>query len=62
VIPADHKWFARLLVADVINETLDGMDLKVPILSRLEKRSLATIRRQLVGRRAARRSPLGSTK
>jgi PPK2 family polyphosphate:nucleotide phosphotransferase len=58
VIPADHKWFARLLVAEVINDTLDGMDLKVPILSRLEKRSLATIRRQLVGPRAARRSPL----
>jgi PPK2 family polyphosphate:nucleotide phosphotransferase len=58
VIPADHKWFARLLVADVINHTLDHMDLKVHVLSRLEKRTLAAIRRQLVGPQAARRSPL----
>ena len=47
VIPADHKWFARLLVAEVINDTLDRMDLKTPVLSPLEKRHLATVRRQL---------------
>ena len=58
MIPADHKWFARLLVAEVINDTLDRMVLKAPVLSRLEKRSLAQVRRQLVGPAAARRSPL----
>jgi PPK2 family polyphosphate:nucleotide phosphotransferase len=58
VIPADHKWFARLLVAEIINSTLDRMELKAPVLSRLEKRSFATVRRQLVGPSAARRSPL----
>ena len=47
VIPADHKWFARLLVAEVINDTLDRMDLKAPVLSQIEKRHLATIRRLL---------------
>jgi PPK2 family polyphosphate:nucleotide phosphotransferase len=47
VIPADHKWFARLLVAEVINDTLDRMQLKAPVLSPLEKRHLAKVRRQL---------------
>lgn len=47
VIPADHKWFARLLVAEVINDTLDRMDLKAPVLSPLEKRQLFTVRRLL---------------
>jgi PPK2 family polyphosphate:nucleotide phosphotransferase len=47
VIPADHKWFARLLVAEVINDTLDRMDLKAPVLSQIEKRHLATVRRLL---------------
>ena len=47
VIPADHKWFARLLVAEVINDTLDRMDLRAPVLTPLEKRQLAAVRRQL---------------
>jgi PPK2 family polyphosphate:nucleotide phosphotransferase len=47
VIPADHKWFARLLVAEVINGTLDRMDLKAPVLSAIDKRSLSKVRRQL---------------
>jgi PPK2 family polyphosphate:nucleotide phosphotransferase len=47
VIPADHKWFARLLVAEIINETLDRMDLKTPVLSPIDKRHLLKVRRQL---------------
>jgi PPK2 family polyphosphate:nucleotide phosphotransferase len=47
VIPADHKWFARLLVAEVIGNTLDRMELKVPVLSPVEKRQLSKVRRQL---------------
>jgi PPK2 family polyphosphate:nucleotide phosphotransferase len=47
VIPADHKWFARLLVAEVINDTLDRMELKAPVLSQVDKRHLAAVRRLL---------------
>lgn len=47
VIPADHKWFARLLVAEIINETLDRMNLKAPVLSPVEKRHLSAVRRLL---------------
>jgi PPK2 family polyphosphate:nucleotide phosphotransferase len=30
VVPADHKWFTRLIVASVIVETLDSLKLKFP--------------------------------
>lgn len=33
VIPADNKWFARLLVSEIIVETLKKLDLKYPELS-----------------------------
>lgn len=55
VVPADHKWFARLLVAEIINDTLDRMDLKAPILSPAEKRHLSAVRRLLGSSLAVRR-------
>ena len=30
VVPADHKWFARVVIGSVIVSTLDGLDLKFP--------------------------------
>ncbi len=33
IIPADHKWFARLAVADIIIETLRSMKLRFPKVS-----------------------------
>ena len=33
VIPADHKWFMRMAVAEVIVETLESLDLEFPVLS-----------------------------
>lgn len=32
IIPADKKWFARLKISQIIEETFAGMDLKVPEL------------------------------
>jgi PPK2 family polyphosphate:nucleotide phosphotransferase len=58
VIPADHKWFARLLVAEIINDTLDRMELKVPVLSPQEKRHLAGVKRLL---RPSRLAPASGT-
>ena len=40
IIPADHKWFTRTAVADVIVETLKSMDLKYPVLSKAERKQL----------------------
>ena len=33
VIPADHKWFTRTAVADIIVKTLKSLDLKYPTVS-----------------------------
>jgi PPK2 family polyphosphate:nucleotide phosphotransferase len=47
VIPADRKWFAHALIADIVVRTLDGLDLKLPTLSDATRRDLAKARRQL---------------
>ncbi len=47
VIPADHKWFTRIAVADILVKTLKSLDLKYPKVSRARKAELQTIRRQL---------------
>jgi len=47
VVPADHKWFADALVADVIINALDELDLSFPTPSGARRRSLARSRRKL---------------
>jgi len=48
VVPADHKWFTRLVVAQAMVDVLKGLDLKYPKVSGAEKAALAEARRQLV--------------
>lgn len=40
VVPADHKWFTRLVVASAIVETLDSLGLEYPTLSKEELKEL----------------------
>jgi PPK2 family polyphosphate:nucleotide phosphotransferase len=47
IVPSDHKWFARVLIADVIVQTLDRLNLTFPPLSPSNRRALARARRQL---------------
>jgi PPK2 family polyphosphate:nucleotide phosphotransferase len=47
VVPADHKWFAQALVADIIVQALEDLDLSFPKLSEAQRRSLARSRRKL---------------
>ena len=47
VIPADHKWFAHVLIAEIIVEALDSLDLSPPELSAAQKRENAEARRRL---------------
>jgi PPK2 family polyphosphate:nucleotide phosphotransferase len=47
VVPADHKWFAEALVADVIVEALDELDLSFPAMSEAQRRGLARARHKL---------------
>ena len=47
VVPADHKWFARLVVADAIVRALGGLDLRYPVGSPEREKDLAEARRLL---------------
>ena len=50
VVPADHKWFTRLAVAAIVIETLESLDLHVPVLSRGDHRALRNAKRPLRAR------------
>lgn len=47
VIPADHKWFAHVLIAEIIVQTLDGLDLSFPTLSAAQRNALREARHRL---------------
>jgi PPK2 family polyphosphate:nucleotide phosphotransferase len=47
VIPADHKWFAHAVIADVIVKALDELDLSFPKLTPEQRRELLHARRRL---------------
>ena len=47
IIPADHKWFTRLAVADIIYAKLKELDLKYPKVTEEQKHELRTIKELL---------------
>jgi len=47
VVPADNKWFTRLVVAQAVVDALQGMNLKYPNVSSVERAALAEARQQL---------------
>ncbi|MGH7210214.1 MAG: PPK2 family polyphosphate kinase [Acetobacteraceae bacterium] len=47
VVPADHKWFARLVVVEAISEALSGIDLRVPAPDAAQAAALEQARRAL---------------
>ncbi|MCX7098016.1 MAG: polyphosphate kinase 2 family protein [Methylococcales bacterium] len=47
IIPADHKWATRALVADIITSTLRELDLKFPQVSEAQLQLLAQAREEL---------------
>jgi PPK2 family polyphosphate:nucleotide phosphotransferase len=47
VIPADHKWFARLAVADIVIDTLRSMKLHYPKLSKESRAGLEAAKQSL---------------
>jgi PPK2 family polyphosphate:nucleotide phosphotransferase len=48
VVPADHKWFTRLVVAAAIIDALGKLDLTFPALDPAKRRGLAAARRALL--------------
>ncbi len=49
VVPADRKWFSRLVVAAAIHDALDRLDLAYPTVSAEKKKELEACRAELVG-------------
>ena len=46
-VPADHKWFTRLVVAEVIIRTLEDLDLAYPKLGKKKRRELDRVRKAI---------------
>jgi hypothetical protein len=51
VVPADNKWFTRLVVVAAMNEALDKLDLKFPKVDKEARGALDTARAQLESER-----------
>jgi PPK2 family polyphosphate:nucleotide phosphotransferase len=47
IIPADHKWATRAIVADIITSTLAELDLTFPELNKEQRKLLAEARNKL---------------
>ena len=47
IIPADHKWVARVLVSEILTRTIEGLDLKFPSLTEEQRMDLAKAKKLL---------------
>jgi PPK2 family polyphosphate:nucleotide phosphotransferase len=50
VVPADHKWFTRLVIASVIIKTLEDLKLAYPTVDQRKKRELERARKVLLSK------------
>jgi PPK2 family polyphosphate:nucleotide phosphotransferase len=48
VIPADNKWYARLVIGSAIVDALNGLDLKFPDVDKEKKKELEAIKEALL--------------
>ena len=49
VVPADNKWFTRIVVAAAVIETLDALNLHYPKVSNEKLKELAAAKQMLIG-------------
>lgn len=47
VVPADHKWVSRTVVADILSTTLRGLDLHYPTVTEEQHKALAAAKKKL---------------
>jgi PPK2 family polyphosphate:nucleotide phosphotransferase len=47
VVPADNKWFTRLVVAAAVVDALDSLDLEYPRVTKSQRKQLAAARAEL---------------
>ena len=48
VVPADHKWFTRLVVSAVLVETLESLNLSYPMVDAQKHKELEAAKKQLL--------------
>jgi polyphosphate kinase 2 (PPK2 family) len=48
VVPADNKWFTRVVVAAVVIDALASLDLQYPELDEAQRQELALTKRELI--------------
>jgi PPK2 family polyphosphate:nucleotide phosphotransferase len=51
VVPADNKWFTRLIVASAIIQALDELHLSFPDVDKAKKKELEAVRRSLLAQK-----------
>jgi PPK2 family polyphosphate:nucleotide phosphotransferase len=47
VVPADHKWATRAVVADILTTTISGLDLRYPEVTEAQRKALEKAQAQL---------------
>jgi PPK2 family polyphosphate:nucleotide phosphotransferase len=47
IVPADHKWFTRLVIAELVIQALEGLDLAFPAATGAQLDALAEARKRL---------------
>jgi len=52
VVPADNKWFTRVVVAAAVVETMDALDLQYPKVGKEKLKELAVAKQALLGGKA----------
>ena len=57
VIPADHKWVTRVMIADIVTSTVCGLDLAFPKVTEDQKHLLAEARETLMSEEAKKPDP-----
>jgi PPK2 family polyphosphate:nucleotide phosphotransferase len=47
IVPADHKWFTRLVIAELVVEALESLELRFPEVTQAQLEALAEARKRL---------------
>jgi hypothetical protein len=47
VVPADNKWFTRLVVAGAVVDALESLDLKYPTVTAAQEKDLEEARKMI---------------
>jgi PPK2 family polyphosphate:nucleotide phosphotransferase len=48
IVPSDHKWVTRTVVADILTSTIHSLDLRYPVVTDERRTALAAARKQLL--------------